>query len=296
MSKTLEEIRQEIDAIDNQVHDLLMARAALVHSVASAKKKEGLQIVQPAREARMVRRLLSRHSGPLPQATVVRIWRELVGAVALLQTGLSVAVAAVENGSGIAGSNIYWDMAKNYFGSVVPMKKINGSANAISALREDKCSFAVLPWPELEEKAPWWVHLFGQRGDERISIICALPYGAEKQDSSGIKERALVLSKIAFMPSDDDISFIGLEVSADVSRAAIIDKVHGAGLKILNFYSTPITHHEGFNLHFIEVKGYLTEESEALLDLGTALGDVCEYCAVLGGYPAMQELERTKIG
>lgn len=294
MSKTLSEIRENIDAIDNQVHDLLMQRASLVHSVATAKRKEGLQIVQPAREARMVRRLLSRHSGPLPQATVVRIWRELVGSVALLQTGLSVGVA-VADGIQTAGS-IYWDMAKNYFGSVVPMKKINGMANAISALNEDEISFAVMPWPELEDKSPWWVHLFGQRNPEKISIICALPYGAEKQENGVLRERALVLSKIDFLPSDDDISFLGVEISSEFSRAGIMDRAYEAGLEVLNFYSTPFKYRDGFNLHFIEVRGYLEPESPQIATLLDLFGDKCHYCNVLGGYPAMQELERTKIG
>lgn len=294
MSKTLNEIRQNIDAIDNQVHDLLMQRASLVHSVASAKRKEGLQIVQPAREARMVRRLLSRHSGPLPQATVVRIWRELVGSVALLQTGLSVGVAAQDGTT--STTSIYWDMAKNYFGSVVPMKKINGMANAVSALSEDEVSFAVMPWPELDDPSPWWVHLFGQHNAEKLSIICALPYGAERQESGSPRERALVLSKIEFLSSDDDITFLGVELSSDFSRAGIMDKAYEAGLEVLNFYSTPFKHHDGYNLHFIEVRGYLELQSPELTQLLDLFGDKCNYCDVLGGYPAMQELERTKIG
>ena len=109
MSKSLEEIRKQIDAIDNQVHDLLMERASLVSSVALAKKESGLQIVQPAREARMMRRLLARHEGPLPKKTIIRIWRELVGSVSLLQTGLNVVI------SDEGDSHTYWDMAKKLF-------------------------------------------------------------------------------------------------------------------------------------------------------------------------------------
>jgi chorismate mutase/prephenate dehydratase len=154
MTQELSEIRIKIDAIDNQVHDLLMERASLVSSVAAAKRKEGMQIVQPAREARMIRRLLKRHKGPLPEATIVRIWRELVGSVSLLQTGLNVAVASNQ------GHSDFWDMARNYFGSAVPMKKINGNSNTVSAVREGEVSFGVLPWPELETSQAWWVHLF----------------------------------------------------------------------------------------------------------------------------------------
>src|SRR5690606_38307673 len=92
MSKKLEELRKKIDALDQVIHDALMARADLIDSVAAEKRKHNLPYVQPAREAQMIRRLLARHRGPLPAAAVVRIWRELVGAVSLLQTGLKISV------------------------------------------------------------------------------------------------------------------------------------------------------------------------------------------------------------
>ena len=75
MSKKLEKIREKIDKLDNQIHDLLMERADLVSDVAAEKRKHNLQIVHPAREAMMVRRLLKRHKSVLPEAAVVRIWR-----------------------------------------------------------------------------------------------------------------------------------------------------------------------------------------------------------------------------
>ncbi len=95
-SPQLDKIRCQIDALDERIHDALMERAELVLKVGEEKRKNNIQIVQPAREARMIRRLLGRHHGALPEMAVVRIWRELVGAVSLLQTGLKVAVVAPE--------------------------------------------------------------------------------------------------------------------------------------------------------------------------------------------------------
>src|SRR5476649_492790 len=111
MSKTVDEIRKTIDGMDNTIHDLLMQRAELVLKIGEEKRKNNVQVVQPDREIIMLRRLLARHKGPLPKEAVVRIWRELVGAVSLLQTGLKVAVAVPDDQSGI----VYWDMAKDYF-------------------------------------------------------------------------------------------------------------------------------------------------------------------------------------
>lgn len=142
MSKKLEQIRIQIDSLDNQIHDLLMERAGLIHAVSAEKKKSNRPIVHPAREAKMIRRLIGRHSGILPQAAIVGIWRELVGAVSMLQKGLNVHVSAGTD------QEHCWDMAKDYFGSVLPMNRVSSSALAMSAVRNDSEAIAVMPWPE----------------------------------------------------------------------------------------------------------------------------------------------------
>lgn len=279
MSKKLNEIRVEIDSIDNQVHDLLMQRADLVSSVAQAKKKEGLQIVHPAREAKLMRRLLSRHKAPLPRATVVRIWRELIGSVSLLQAGLSVVVSSdAEEGS------TYWDMAKNYFGSAIPMKKIQGDVNTIVEVRDGDAYFAVLPWPELVDDSPWWAPFLDQNNEENLSIICALPYGHVKIDSDvGRHKRAVVVSKIDFMSSDDDVSFIGVKLGVEASRARIKDAAKASGLSLINLFS-------GHGSYLLEVEGFHDQDSEMISKLQKALGDECLYCKAVGGYPVIPDI------
>lgn len=286
MSKTLNEIREEIDAIDNQVHDLLMQRSALVSSVAAAKKKEGLQIVQPAREARMMRRLLARHDGPLPRETVIRIWRELVGSVALMQTGFSVVVAAEGN-----EPCSYWDMAKNYFGSTVPAKQVGGVQSAITEARESDAVFAVMPWPEFnnEKTMPWWAHLFHEQSGERLSIICALPYGKNQSPESDVFDRAVVVSKIEFMPSGQDNSFIGLELKSDVSRAWLSETVQKTGLDLLHIYSGSVPHNPDSMLYLLEVSGFVDEETESFQALKDSISDFSYYCRPIGGYPVVPD-------
>ncbi len=263
MSKKLNNIRKEIDIIDDQIHDLFMHRAELVSSVAAAKKKAGLQIVHPAREAKLIRRILSRHKGALPRSTIVRIWRELISSVSLLQTGLSVVVS----------SDKYWDMAKNYFGSEIPMKKVSNSKNALFEVRENDVYFAVMPWPEPDEDEPWWSNLFNQKEKKgaKLSIICALPYGKHKE------LEALIVSMIDFMPSGNDISFIGLELTSELSRDLIITKAKDTGLYVKNLY--------GYKYHYLlEVKGFIEDTSK----LADSFKDNCRYCGVAGGYPVVE--------
>src|SRR5262245_23985308 len=56
-------LRQQIDAIDQQMHDLLMRRTEAVLGIAAAKRESGEAVLRPAREAQVLRRLLARHKG-----------------------------------------------------------------------------------------------------------------------------------------------------------------------------------------------------------------------------------------
>ncbi len=238
-----------------------MERATLVSGVAAAKKKDGLQIVQPAREARMMRRLLARHEGPLPCGTIIRIWRELVGSVALLQSGYSVAVCDQK------GDGRFWDMTKEYFGGAVPMHKEISEGDVFSyVLNEDKEAFGVLPWPESNEKA-WWGRLFE---DTSLSIICALPYMDD--------HKALVISKVEFMDSESDHSFIALQSESMVSA----NDVSAIGFEVVSTYVS------GDN-HLFEVVGFVDRADSRLDALKSSLGAGCRYCAAVGGYPLITQ-------
>ena len=272
MTESLENIRSKIDTIDNNVHDLLMERAALVASVAAAKKKDGLQIVQPAREARMMRRLLARHDGPLPQATIIRIWRELVGSVSLLQSGLSAVVISEGDPQEI------WDMAKNYFGSAIPMSRASSFEDVKSDMLEGGVSFAVLPWPDKDKT--WWT---GFREEEDLSVICALPYALHPQ--AGLSSRkALIVSKIEFMSSDDDKSFVLVSFKGGTQEDAVRKAAEDAQFTVTDLYQSDRTD------FLLEVEGFFERGIEPAGDIRKNLGESCDYAAVIGGYPVIPDI------
>lgn len=271
-SPELDEIRKRIDSLDNQVHDLLMERADLIMKISEEKKKQGIQIVQPAREARMIRRLISRHREPLPEEAIVRIWRELVSCVSLLQTGLSVAVCTPSS------TPEYWDMARDYFGSVLPMQRTTTPQAALDLVIEGKVTFAVLPWPVDTEDNPWWNVLMETVGKD-LSIVQRLPYG-DKENYTYDNHPALIVARAGFDTSDDDHSFIGFELKSDISRATIVDTAKELGFTPLSVYSQ-----SGRNLQLLEIGQYLAKTDERLAKFKAALGEAVT-CQVLGGYPA----------
>ena len=280
MSQTLEEIRREIDALDHQVHDLLMRRAELIVKVIEAKRKNKMHTVQPEREAMMIRRLLGRHSGVLPREAIARIWRELVGAVSLVQTNLKATVTVPDNNRGL----LYWDMAKDYFSSVLPMQKSETPLSALAAVREGDVTFAVVPWPEVEEDKPWWSFLMAEEGEAPMRLMARLPFGDRSKTNISPDHQALVVGKIKFEPSGDDRSFLALDLDHSISRTRIIDRSKQMGLTPRSIYSMR-GQANGNTLHLLEVEGYVAQNDPKLTELLEKLEYPKGRCVCLGGYP-----------
>ena len=77
---SLDDIRKQIDKVDSQLLDLLSERADLVHQVGQIKKNEGLQIYAPEREDALLKKLLEKNHGRLPDKSIRAIFREIMSA------------------------------------------------------------------------------------------------------------------------------------------------------------------------------------------------------------------------
>ena len=92
--RSLDALRREIDRIDDEIHDLLMRRAAVAGEIRRSKGPDNGSYLRLGREAAILRRLVARHSGSFPKPALVRIWREIMAALTQLQGPFSVAVFA----------------------------------------------------------------------------------------------------------------------------------------------------------------------------------------------------------
>src|SRR5712691_3170148 len=139
----LEQLRRRIDEIDNRLQDLLVERINIVSRVAAHKRgNDRLSAHQPAREAEIIRRLISRNHGPFPPATLVRMWRELLAATTRLQGSFTIAVYAPPEAQGC------WDIARDHYGSHTPMLTYRSTAQNLRALTEGHAALGVLPLPD----------------------------------------------------------------------------------------------------------------------------------------------------
>lgn len=281
MAKAVDDIRSKIDGMDNTIHDLLMQRAELVLKIGEEKRRNNIQVVQPDREIIMLRRLLARHKGPLPKEAVVRIWRELVGAVSLLQTGLKVVVTVPDGPNGLT----YWDMAKDYFSSVLPMNRAANPLAALAMVREGEATFAVMPRPADGETNPWWSFLLDESGDKAMRVIARLPLGDRSQSSANPDNQALVVARLKFETSGDDRSFIILELEQGISRAKIVDKIKEAGFEPRAFYTYTGAKGGTRTQHLIEVDKYIGADDKRLAQIVEKLDPAAGRAAAVGGYP-----------
>ncbi len=87
----LEKLRQQIDAIDNQILDLLNQRAEVVIGVGKAKEKADGPFYVPSREKAIYERLSAQNPGPFPNEAVTKVFREIISASLNMELPLQVA-------------------------------------------------------------------------------------------------------------------------------------------------------------------------------------------------------------
>ncbi len=89
MSQQLKQCRDKIDAIDEQLLQLVNERAHLAREIGNLKN--GGPIYRPEREAQVLRRLLELNAGPLSGEAVTAIFRSVMSNCRALEKELSVA-------------------------------------------------------------------------------------------------------------------------------------------------------------------------------------------------------------
>jgi chorismate mutase len=74
----IDELRQQIDDIDQQLVQLLSARAACALEIGHEKKLLGLEVYQPSREAEVVRHVQGINKGPLDNEAMKRLFERII--------------------------------------------------------------------------------------------------------------------------------------------------------------------------------------------------------------------------
>lgn len=93
MASTLEQLRAEIDRLDEQILPMLNRRAALAEEIGRVKHASGAQLYVPERERAVLERLVAHNGGPLSHRSVCRIFGEVMAASLALEDRATVVAA-----------------------------------------------------------------------------------------------------------------------------------------------------------------------------------------------------------
>ena len=86
----LSDLRKEIDRIDKEILDLLNRRAETALEIGKHKQKTNKSFFAPEREREVFERLTTANKGPLPNASLLAIYREIISASRALERPLTV--------------------------------------------------------------------------------------------------------------------------------------------------------------------------------------------------------------
>ena len=163
-SEALGELRVQIDAIDQQLLSLLNQRARVAEKVGEIKRAEGSPFFRPDRVAQVIAKIEAANPGPLLNAHVAAIWREIMSACLALEAPQRVAVlgpsgtfteeAAIEY-FGSAANLIYCDSFDEVFHATE-----SGTAQYGVVAIENSTEGAVARSLDLFLRSP--VHVVGQ--------------------------------------------------------------------------------------------------------------------------------------
>src|SRR5204863_4160096 len=87
---SLEDLRCQIDALDDQIVPLLNARAQIVVEVGKLKQQSGVPIYAPDREKAVLEKVRALNEGPLADRSLEAVYRELMSGSFALEKPLRI--------------------------------------------------------------------------------------------------------------------------------------------------------------------------------------------------------------
>jgi chorismate mutase len=208
---SLDEVRERIDTIDEQVLSLIAERADLSAAVTKAKRANGDTGfgLRPAREAQILRKLLIAKQPQVSSELVVALWRQVMADSLARQGAFHVSLWG--------GKNPYRtiELTRIRFGAGVSVRPAPRPEDALSAAKTPG-GVAVLA---LASDQPWWGRLLVE---PKLNVFASLPCLRRWGPPT-----ALAVAQVEVEPSGLDQTF--WVTDAQTSAPAIIEELGRVG-------------------------------------------------------------------
>ena len=193
---------------------------------------------------------------------MVRMWREMISALLQVEGPFVVAVYNPPDEPG------YWDIARDHYGSRVPILGFDRLNHAISAVLDGQATVAVLPQPHEGDRDPWWRRI-AVKQPKVPHVIARLPFG-DPGNQRGRGLQALVIGTTPNEPTEHDRGLLVAETREPVSRSTIRDALNIA--KLTPVFIQSFQEPGGPEQQVVEVEGFLAPDDPRLAALRQGAG------------------------
>ena len=134
----LDKLRKKIDAIDDEVIDLLNRRSEVVIEVGNIKRTQKSRFYKPDRERQILERLTAQNKGPFPNDALKAIYREILSASVSLEEPLKVTC--------LGPLATYTHLAAlRHFGSSAAFLPVDSIKKVFENVETNKAEYGVVP-------------------------------------------------------------------------------------------------------------------------------------------------------
>jgi chorismate mutase/prephenate dehydratase len=161
----IQTLRDQIDTLDREIISRLNRRADLARQIGALKAEKQAATFAPAREEEVLARARDANAGPLSNAAVEAVYREIISACRALERPLSIAYW------GPPGSNTHL-AAMARFGRQSHLVPVDGVAAVFSDVERDASDYGVVPVENSTEGIVTWT--FDRFLDSSLRICAEL--------------------------------------------------------------------------------------------------------------------------
>ena len=135
----LRELRDRIDVLDTQIQELISERARCAQKTAKSKSRARTDnYYSPEREAQVLRRVVERNKGPLPDEEMARLFREVMSACLALESPMTIAFLGPEG-------TFTQEAALKHFGGSVETLPLGAIGEVFREVESGNAHFGVVP-------------------------------------------------------------------------------------------------------------------------------------------------------
>ena len=158
----LESLRNQIDAIDQEIIERINARVKLAGKIAHQKIEQGEPMYVPAREETVFRRLCDVNQGPLPETALKAIYRQIISATLSLEKKLVIAYLGPE-------ATFTHMAAQKNFGDSLSYQPYHSIGDIFTAVEKGEADYGVVPIENSTEGAVF--HSYDKLAETELKIV-----------------------------------------------------------------------------------------------------------------------------